>query len=88
MRGMALIGIAAVLLIILPLVALTQTGIVRLIGQIVMTLVLLVILGGAGLFGYICLKAQARKWGTGLIVVAIISAIAIYVVWVGRLPLL
>ncbi len=88
MRGMALIGIVAVLLVILPLIALTQTGLVRIIGQIVMTLVLLVIAGGAGLFGYICIKAQARKWGTGLIVVAILSVLAIYMVWVGRLPLL
>jgi quinol-cytochrome oxidoreductase complex cytochrome b subunit len=67
---------------------LTRTDWIRLVGQIILTLVLLLVIGGTGLFGYICLKAQARKWGAGLILVAIFSALAIYVVWAGHLPFL
>ena len=72
----------------LPIYALTYSGIVRTIGQIVLTLVLLLVLGATGLFGYICIKAQAKKWGAGLLVIAVLSALAIYWVWAGHLPLL
>jgi len=43
---------------------------------------------GTGLFGYICIRAQARKWGAGLILLAVLFVIAIYWVWVGHLPFL
>jgi hypothetical protein len=88
LRGWILLGAAIVCLIVFPLWALTQSDWIRLAGQIILTLVLLLVIGGTGLFGYICLKAQARKWGAGLFVVAILSALAIYVIWVGHLPLL
>jgi quinol-cytochrome oxidoreductase complex cytochrome b subunit len=87
LRGWILLGAAIVCLIVFPLWALTQTGWINIAGKIILTLVLLLVLGGTGLFGYICLKAQARKWGAGLIIAAILSALAIYVVWVGHLPL-
>jgi hypothetical protein len=88
LRGWILLGAAIACLIVFPLWALTQTGLVNLVGKIILTLVLLLVLGGTGLFGYICLKAQARKWGAGLIVVAVLSALAIYVLWAGHLPFL
>ena len=47
----------------------------KLIVKILLGLILLVIIAGSGLFGYICLKAQARKWGAacfGLVAVCIV----------------
>ena len=73
----------------LPIYAITSTtGLVRTIGQVVLTLVLLVVLGATGLFGYICIKAQAKKWGAGLMAIAVLSALAIYWVWAEHLPFL
>jgi len=81
--------LAVLLLVALPIYAITSTtGLVRTIGQVVLTLVLLLVLGATGLFGYICIKAQAKKWGAGLMTIAVLSALAIYWVWVGHLPLL
>jgi hypothetical protein len=61
---------------------------VNLAGKIILTLDLLLVIGATGIFGYICMKAQARKWGAGLLAVAVLSAVGIYVVWAGHLPLL
>ncbi len=78
------------LAIILPLVALGGyfVDIARLIGQIVLSIVLILAIVGTGLFGYICIRAQARKWGAGLFVVAALCVLAIYYVWIGHLPFL
>ncbi len=78
------------LAIILPVVALGGYfgDIARLIGQIVLTFALILGIIGTGLFGYICLKAQARKWGAGLVLIALLCIVTIYFVWVGHLPLL
>jgi hypothetical protein len=78
--------LAVFLLLVLPIYALTQQGLVRTIGQIVLTLVFLLVVGATGLFGYICIKAQARKWGAGLIAVALLALIGIYWIWAGHLP--
>jgi hypothetical protein len=83
-----LLGLAVFLLLVLPIYALTQQGLVRTIGQIVLTLVFLLVVGATGLFGYICIKAQARKWGAGLIAVALLALIGIYWIWAGHLPFL
>ena len=80
--------LAALLLVALPVWAINQSGLVKLIGQIVLTIVLLVVIGATGLFGYICIKAQAKKWGGGLLIIAILAVLAVYWVWTGRLPLL
>jgi len=72
----------------LPIWALNQTGWIRIAGQVVLTLDLLVVLLGSGLFGYICIKAKERKWGAGLWIVALLSILIIYWVWTGHFPLL
>lgn len=90
MRGWLILAGLAVLAVILPAIALGGYfgSLVRLIGQIVLTLVLILVIAGSGLFGYICMRAQARKWGGGLILIAVLCVIAIYVVWAGHLPFL
>jgi len=78
------------LLVVIPLVAIGGYfgDLAKLIGQVVLTIVLILGILATGLFGYICIRAQARKWGAGLILAAMLLAIAIYFVWVGRLPFL
>lgn len=88
LREWLILGLAALFLVALPVWAINQSGVVKLAGQIVLTLVLLVVLGATGLFGYICIKAQAKKWGIGLWIIALLSILAIYWVWFGHLPLL
>ena len=78
------------MLVVIPLVAIGGYfgDLAKLIGQVVLTIVLILGILATGLFGYICIRAQARKWGAGLILAAMLLAIAIYFVWVGRLPFL
>lgn len=79
-----------VLVIVLPVIALTNYfgswG--RLIGQIVLSIVLILAMVGSGLFGYIFFKAQAKKWGAGLFVAVILCIIITYWLWAGHLPFL
>lgn len=87
MRGWMLIAIIAVVVVVLPLTALmTQNQTAILIGKIILTIDLIVAIVGTGVFGYICIRAQARKWGAGLVLIAVLAAIAIYVLWAGHLP--
>jgi hypothetical protein len=82
-----LIAIIAVVVVVLPLTALmTQNQTAILIGKIILTIDLIVAIVGTGVFGYICIRAQARKWGAGLVLIAVLAAIAIYVLWAGHLP--
>jgi len=46
--------------------------------KIVLGLILLIIIAGSGLFGYICLKAQARKWGAGCFAVLALCVVLLY----------
>jgi hypothetical protein len=80
----------AVLLILLPLIAMGGYfgDLAKVIGQVVLTIVLVLGVVATGLFGYICIRAQARKWGAGLILLAVLFVILIYWVWAGHLPLL
>jgi len=89
MRVSYLIGTVILLVIVLPLIGLVLgTGSIRTIAQIILTIVLALAIGATGVFGYICIKAQARKWGVGLILVAIICLLLIFVIWTGKiLPL-
>ncbi|MEM3598130.1 MAG: hypothetical protein QXT02_04265 [Candidatus Hadarchaeum sp.] len=88
MRTAYLLGIIVFLVIVLPLLGFfLGGGWVKLIAQIILTIVLIVIIGATGIFGYICIKAQARKWGVGLILVAIICLLIIFWIWTGK-PLL
>ncbi|MEM2890137.1 MAG: hypothetical protein QW358_02175 [Candidatus Hadarchaeum sp.] len=88
MRTAYLLGIIVFLVIVLPLLGFFfGGGWVKLIAQIILTIVLVVIIGATGIFGYICIKAQARKWGVGLILVAIICLLIVFWLWTGK-PLL
>ena len=79
-----------VLVIVLPVIALTDSfgSLGRLIGQIVLSIVLILAIIGSGLFGYIFFKAQAKKWGIGLFLAAVLCIIITYLLWAGRLPFL
>ena len=79
---------AFILIIVLPIIALTQSGWVQLAGQIVLSIVLILALIGSGLFGYICFRAQAKKWGAGLFVIVVLCIVAIYWLWAGHPPFL
>lgn len=79
---------AIILIIVLPIIALTQSGWVQLAGQIVLSIVLILALIGSGLFGYICFRAQAKKWGAGLFVIVALCIISIYWLWAGHPPFL
>lgn len=46
--------------------------------KIVFGILLLLIIVGTGLFGYIAWKAEAKKWGTGCFSAAVGSAILFY----------
>ena len=90
MRLSVLLAIALVLLVLLPVVGMAffpAGSLVRVAAQLVLSLVLLAVFGGTGIFGYICIRAQAVKWGAGLIVVAIVSLLLTFWMWTGR-PLL
>ncbi len=88
MRLSILFGAVVVLAVILPLIGLAfGTGLIQMAAQIVLTLVLLVVIGATGVFGYICIRAQAKKWGAGLILVAIVCLLVIFWIWTGK-PLL
>lgn len=90
LRGWLMLSGAIILIIVLPLIAFTDYfgSLGKTIGQIVISIVLILGLIGTGLFGYICFKAQAKKWGAGLFVIAVLCIIAIYWVWAGHLPFL
>lgn len=90
MRGWLILSGVVVLLVVLPLIAMGGYfgELARLIGQVVITIVLILGIIATGLFGYICIRAQARKWGAGLILVAALLAIAVYWTWAGHLPFL
>ena len=89
MRGWVILAGILVLIVILPIIALTGYfgELARLIGQVVLSIVLAIVLVGTGLFGYICMKAQARKWGTGLFVIAVLCLLAIFWVWTSKVLL-
>jgi hypothetical protein len=89
MRISYLLSTVILLVIVLPLIGLVfGDGLVRLAAQIILTVVLILAIAATGVFGYICLKAQAKKWGVGLIVVAIICLLVIFIIWTGKVLLL
>ncbi|KXA95463.1 hypothetical protein AKJ37_00425 [candidate division MSBL1 archaeon SCGC-AAA259I09] len=46
--------------------------------RIIFGIILAVIIGGSGLFGYIAWKARARKWSGGMFAIAIVCIILFY----------
>ncbi len=82
MRITYLLGTVIILVIILPLIGLLfGSGLVRTVAQIVLTIVLILVIGATGLFGYICIKAQARKWGVGLVIIAVLCLLIVIWIW-------
>jgi hypothetical protein len=79
---------ALILIIVLPVIALTDAFGYwpMIIGKIVLSIMLILALIGSGLFGYICIKAQARKWGAGLFMAVALCIVVIYWLWAGHLP--
>lgn len=51
--------------------------------KIILGIILVLIIIGSGLFGYICWKAQARKWGAGCFAVLAACVVLFYklIVW-------
>lgn len=86
MRGWAILAGIAVLVVILPVIALTGYfgPLAQTIGKVILTIVAILAMAGFGLFGYICIRAQARKWGAGLVVVAILCILLIFWLWTGK----
>ncbi|KUO40164.1 MAG: hypothetical protein APZ16_07055 [Candidatus Hadarchaeum yellowstonense] len=88
MRATYLLGIVVFLVVVLPLIGfLLGSGLVKLAAQVILTIVLVAVIGATGIFGYICIKAQARKWGLGLFLIAIICLLIVFWLWTGK-PLL
>jgi hypothetical protein len=89
LRGRLMLAGAVVLIMVLPIIALTDYfgPMAKLVGQIVLSILLILAIIGSGLFGYICIKAQARKWGAGLLVGAVLCTFIIFWIWTGRLIL-
>lgn len=46
--------------------------------KIVLGIVLIVVMLGSALFGYICMKARARNWGAGCFGITVITILALY----------
>jgi len=89
MRGWIILGTIITLIVILPIIALGGYfgDVGRPIGQIVLSIVLAGLLVATGIFGYICIRAQAGKWGAGLLVVSVLCLLAIFWVWTGKVLL-
>jgi len=88
MRASILLGVIIVIFVILPIIGLAFfEDWIKTVSQIVLSAVLILVTAGTGVFGYICIKAQAKKWGIGLIIVAVLCLLAIFWIWTGK-PLL
>ncbi|MEM2878003.1 MAG: hypothetical protein QXG10_00395 [Candidatus Hadarchaeales archaeon] len=89
MRGWLILGAICVFVVILPIIALGGYfgDIARTVGQVVLTVVLLGLLVATGAFGYICIRAQAAKWGAGLVLIAVLCLLAVFWIWTGRILL-
>ena len=90
MKGWLILIGAIILLVVLPVVALGDYfgSIWKLVGKIVLGILAVLTMIGTGLFGYICFKAQARKWGASLFVIAALCVIAVYWLITDGLPFL
>lgn len=85
MRGWLILSGIIILAIILPIFARTsEVWWIHWIGTFVLTLAVGAVMVGTGLFGYICIRAQARKWGAGLIVAAVLCLLVIFWLWTGH----
>ncbi len=46
--------------------------------RIIFGIILVLVIGGTGLFGYIAWKARARKWSGGMFAITIVSIFLLY----------
>ena len=84
MKVWMIAGTLLALLIILPALAIFfASGWVKLAGQIVLSIIFGLIAAVFLLFSYICIRAQAKKWGMSLLLAAIVLAFLIYAIWMG-----
>jgi len=84
LRAWAVAGTILLCLIVLPALAVTlASGWVRLAGQIILSVILAVIFAILAFFSYVCVRAQARKWGAALIIASVIVLFLIYTIWAG-----
>ncbi len=47
-------------------------------GKILLGLILVLVGLGSGFFGYICLRAEARKWAVGMFLLTLLCFLALY----------
>ena len=81
MREWLILGGIVFLAVVLPIVAsmgFFGETLVPIGKGILAVLLVLILMPFTGIFGYICVKAQARKWGTSLLTIAVLGVIAGY----------
>lgn len=53
-------------------------NILVIIGKIIAAIILVIIIGGSSLFGYIAWKAEARKWAAGMFGILVVCVFLFY----------
>lgn len=48
------------------------------VGKILLGILLILIAVGSGFFGYICVRAEARKWAAGMFLITLLCLLALY----------
>lgn len=48
------------------------------IGKVLLGILLVLIAAGSGFFGYICARAEARKWAVGMFLITFLCLLALY----------
>lgn len=48
------------------------------VGKILLGILLVLIAVGSGFFGYICVRAEARKWAVGMFLITLLCLLALY----------
>ncbi len=49
-----------------------------LVGKILLGIFLVLVAAGAGFFGYVCVRAEARKWAAGMFFITLLCLLALY----------
>jgi len=48
------------------------------VGKILLGIILVLIAAGSGFFGYICVRAEAKKWAVGMFLITFLCLLALY----------
>jgi len=48
------------------------------VGKILLGILLVLVAVGSGFFGYICVRAEARKWAAGMFLITLLCLLALY----------